>query len=769
MPPPSCGSSEQADQAGACACAETATPATLLLSTTATAPSRRMWYFRPAVNASHRATRVAANARYNCPSKIIGPCWPLPNIIMLKPRPSSLPAALYLLFPAMLCHSIAHADDPVIARVLVEGSRSSQLGLADSANQGSVSGRELELRTVYRPGEILEATPGLVVSQHSGEGKANQFYLRGFNLDHGTDLATFIDDMPVNQRSHAHGQGWTDLNFLMPELVGRLDYAKGPYSARQGDFASAGSAAITYVNRLPENIATISAGQNGFGRAAVAASSEVGAGNLLLALEGMHNNGPFTRGDNYRKYNGVLRYSQGYANNGWSVTAMAYHGQWNSTDQIPLRAVEDGRIGRFDAIDGTDGGAAERLNLSGTWRQTAAATSSKVSAYVIRNRLELFSNFSYFLNDPVNGDQFAQPDRRVTSGVTASRTWHLHEGPWLLSDWTVGAVGQNDNIINALQQTRARQILSTVRADHIVEGSAALYVENATRWSDRFRTVAGLRADRYRYDVRSDLAANSGSTSAGIVSPSLNLIVGPWAATEFYVNLGNGFHSNDARGTTTRVDPASGAALTPVPGLVRSTGLELGLRTEAIPKMQTALSLYRLDFASELTYIGDAGSTEAGRPSRRYGIEFSNYYKPLKWLSIDVDAAYARARSRDEVPQAGNYIEGAVEGVGQLALTVDKLGPWSGALRLRYFGPRPLLDDNSVRSRASTTVNGRIGYRIDAKTRVELEGFNLANRQTSAIDYYYASQLAGEAAPRDDVHFHPIEARSFRATLIRHW
>ena len=686
---------------------------------------------------------------------------------MPKRRP--LPSALLISFPVLFCHTYAFADDPVIQRVLVEGSRTSQLGLADSANQGTVTGRELELRTVYRPGEILEATPGLVVSQHSGEGKANQFYLRGFNLDHGTDLATFVDDMPVNQRSHAHGQGWTDLNFLIPELVGRLDYGKGPYSPRQGDFASAGSASVTYANRLPQNVATLSGGQNGYGRAALAASSDTGGGSMLYALEAMHNNGPFTNGDNYRKYNGVLRYSRGYANNGWSVTAMGYRARWNSTDQIPLRAVDNGSLGRFDAIDTTDGGAAERLSLSGVWRRTTQDTSAKVSAYLIRNRLDLFSNFTYFMNDPVNGDQFAQPDRRVTSGFNAAHTWHLHQGPWIQSDWTVGAVGQNDNIINGLQHTKARQVISTTRQDHIVETSGALYLENATRWTPSFRTVAGLRADRYRFDVQSSLDPNTGSNSAGIGSPSLNLIFGPWALTEFYVNMGTGFHSNDARGTVTTIDPKSGDALNPVPGLVRSKGLELGLRTEIVPKMQTSLSLYKLHFDSELTYVGDEGTTEAGRPSRRYGIEFSNYYKVLKWLSIDFDAAYAHARSRDHDPEAGDHIEGAVEGVGQLAMTVDKLGPWSGALRLRYFGPRPLTEDNSVRSHSSTTLNGRLGYRINPKTRIEVEGFNLTNRRVSAIDYYYTSQLRGEAEPVDDLHFHPIESRSFRVTLVHNW
>ncbi|MYM37946.1 TonB-dependent receptor [Duganella qianjiadongensis] len=678
--------------------------------------------------------------------------------------------ALWLALPALLLlYPRAHAEPAGLLTVTVEASRTSQLGLADSANQGSITGRELELRTVYRPAEILEATPGLIVGQHSGEGKASQYYLRGFNLDHGTDLATFVDDMPVNQRSHAHGQGWTDLNFLIPELVGRMDYSKGPYSARLGDFASAGSVTVNYANRLPDNIATLSGGQHGYGRAALAASTSLASGSLLYALESVHNNGPYTRGDNYRKVNGVLRYSEGQPSNGWSVTAMAYRGRWNSTDQIPLRAVQDGSIGRFDAIDNTDGGNSSRASLSATWRNTTAQAASKLNAYVIRNRLDLFSDFTYFMEDPVNGDQFGQPDRRVSSGFGASHTWRDVLLLGQASDWTLGATGQNDNVFNGLNHTRAQQVLSATRKDHIIESSAALYLENATRWSDRLRSVAGLRTDRYRYDVSSNLAPNSGVASAGLLSPSLSLIFSPLEQTELYLNLGKGFHSNDARGTVATLDVRTGEALAPVPGLVQSRGQEVGLRTELIPRMQTALSLYRLDFDSELTYIGDSGTTEAGRPSRRYGIELSNYYKVLPWLSIDVDAAYAHARSRDHDALAGDYIEDAVEGVGQLALTVDKLGPWSGAVRVRYFGPRPLTSDNRVRSRSSFTLNGHVAYQLAPKLRLSLEAFNIANRKVSAIDYYYSSQLRGEAAPVDDVHFHPSESRSLRATLIANW
>lgn len=674
--------------------------------------------------------------------------------------PRHLPLLLALFSPAV------HADD-IFQRVLVDGSRLNQLGVADSANAGSVTQQQLDARTSYRPGELLEAVPGLIVSQHSGEGKANQFYLRGFNLDHGTDLRTTVDEMPVNQRSHGHGQGWTDLNFLIPELAMRLDYKKGPYSAAQGDFSSAGAASIVYANRLTQGIASAGIGQNGFRRALLADSIDAGDGSLLYALEAQHNDGPFTQPDRYRKRNGVLRYSEGYANNGFNVTAMAYDASWNATDQIPLRAVQDGSLGRFDAVDASDGGKAQRYSLSGAWRQTTDDVSSRVSAYVIANRLALFSNFTYAMDDPVNGDQFAQPDRRVTAGLDASHTWHRHTDRGS-SDTTIGLQLQNDNIHNGLYNTRQRQVLSTTRQDHIVETSIGVYGENSTRWSRSLRTVAGLRADAYRFDVRSDRAANSGTASDHLFSPSLSVIAGPWRDTEAYVNIGNGFHSNDARGTTITVDPKTGEAAGKVTPLVRSRGLELGLRSAAIAGLQTSLSLYRLDFDSELLFIGDAGATEAGRPSRRYGIEFSSYYKPARWLSLDLDLAYARARSRGSDP-AGDFIPGAIEGVAQLAMTVTPPGSWSGSLRLRYFGPRPLIEDNSVRSAASVGLNGRIAYQVDKTWRVEVEGYNLANRRDSAIDYYYASRLPGEAQPVDDIHFHPVESRSLRMTLVKNF
>lgn len=681
-------------------------------------------------------------------------------------RISPIAAALTALF----FQGAASADDFVLQRVLVEGSRINQIGRTDSASSGTVGAKDLENRTVYRPGELLEATPGLIASQHSGEGKANQFYLRGFNLDHGTDLATWVDGMPVNQRSHAHGQGWTDLNFLIPELVTRLDYRKGPYSSLDGDFASAGKASLAYASRLVAPVATVTLGQDEYARTVLAASPEVAGGNLLYALELMKNDGPWTRPDGYRKVNAVLRYSRGYSNNGWTVTAMHYQGHWNSTDQIPLRAVQNGQLGRFDAIDLSDGGEAKRSSISGNWRRTTDDSATALNAYVIRNQLDLYSNFTYFLNDPVNGDQFAQPDRRVTTGLDGSHTWHFWKSAdgKRASDMTAGFQLQNDNIFNGLYDTRARQRIATTREDHIVETSGAVYLENATMWSDALRTVVGVRANRYRFNVDGDRLENSGRAYDTLVTPTLSVAYAPWKHTEFYLNYGHGFHSNDARGTVASVDPKTLDPVDRTPGLVRSRGMELGLRTVAMPKMETTVSIYRLDFASELTYIGDAGNTEAGDPSRRYGVELSNIYRANKWLSLNFDAAYARARSRGGNPD-GDRIPGAVEGVAQVGLTVDRVGPWSGALRLRYFGPRPLIEDDSVRSHASTTLNGRIGYRIGKDMRLEMEGFNLTNRRDSAIDYYYESRLANEAAGVEDIHFHPIEPRTFRLTFVKNW
>ncbi len=662
------------------------------------------------------------------------------------------------------------AGVPTLDTVEVEAAVDELVGSADSASVGTVPRAQLQARPIYRPGELLEEVPGLIITQHSGAGKANQYFLRGFNIDHGTDLRINFNGAPVNQRSHGHGQGYSDLNFLIPELIGDLQYTKGPYFAEQGDFASAGSVSFDYVNALPQGIAVLGVGEDGYGRAVIADTPKLGAGNLLYGHEVLHNDGPWINDDNFRKINAVLRYSQGNAQDGFSVTALGYTSKGTATNQIARRAVDSGLIGRFDTLDATDGSDTERYSLSADWRRLWTAGFTRVNAYVIRHELNLFSNFIYFLDDPVNGDQFEQADRRVTSGANASHTWLNTWGGRSVEN-TVGVQLQNDNIQNGLFRNAARQRLSTTRQDHIVESSGGVYFENRTQWLEQFRTVAGVRGDYYRFDVSSDNIANSGVENDTIFNPKLGLIFGPWAKTEYYLNAGSGFHSNDARGTTITLDPGAdiGENLPAdhVPGLVRSKGYGIGARSAIVPGLQSSLAFYVLDFDSELVFIGDAGNTEAGRKSRRVGFEFANFYKPTDWLTVDADIAFARARFRgDDVDGAGDRIPGAVEGVATLGATVDNFGPWFGAVQLRYFGPRPLIEDGSIRSAQTTLLSARVGYKITKNLRVALDGFNLLDSEDSQIDYFYTSRLPGEPAEGvGDVHFHPVESRSFRASL----
>jgi TonB dependent receptor-like, beta-barrel/Carboxypeptidase regulatory-like domain/TonB-dependent Receptor Plug Domain len=639
------------------------------------------------------------------------------------------------------------------------------LGLAEAGSVGVVTAEQIEQRPVYRSGEVFEAVPGVVVSQHSGEGKANQYYVRGFNIDHGTDLATWVAGAPVNMPTHAHGQGYSDNNFLIPELVSGVQYQKGTYDATEGDFSAAGNINVNYLNVLDRPIAKVEGGAGRFGRALFAGSTPVGRGHLLYAGEAYHSDGPWVRPDDFRKLNGILRFSQGDQQNGFSLTAMGYRGRWNSTDQVPQRAVDDGTLDRYGLVDDTDRGETHRVTLAGEWRRSARAGLTVVKGYAIDYGLDLFSNFTYFLDDPERGDQFEQKDERTVFGASVSQRFL---STWLGRDTesVAGFQGRLDRIpLVGLYHTQATRRLETIREDRVTQSSGALYFQSSTQWTPRLRTVAGLRGDLFHFDVASDLGANSGTRTATLASPKLSVIAGPFGSTEVYANAGLGFHSNDARGAVQTVDPRTGTPVRPVDPIVRASGAEIGLRTVAAGRVHATLALWGLDIASELLFVGDAGTTEASRPSRRTGFEVAGAWALRPWLSADADVAYSRARFRDDDP-AGSRIPGAVEGVVSAGLTLDGRGPLSGALRLRYFGPRPLIEDDSVRSQASTTLNARLGYRIARRYRLSLDVFNLTNAKVSDIDYFYASRLPGEPLEgREDFHTHPLEPLTVRASL----
>jgi outer membrane receptor protein involved in Fe transport len=660
------------------------------------------------------------------------------------------------------------AGMPTLDVIEVKAGTHDLIGVADAASVGTVTAKQLENRPLLRPAEVLETVPGLIVTQHAGDGKANQYFLRGFNLDHGTDFSVAIDGMPINLPTHAHGHGYLDLNFLIPELVERIQYKKGPYAAEDGDFSSAGSARIDYRRALPQDYVSIGLGSNGYRRLLTAADKETaGGGRWLGAVEVFHNDGPWEVPEHYKRLNGVLRYSEGTRNNGHSVAFMAYDGDWTSTDQLARRAVDQGLVNRYGSLDPTAGGNTRRLSLSGQWARQDGAVQTRANAYLVDYRLNLFSNFTYAMDDPANGDQFEQADRRRYGGFGWSRSqpvqWLGKEG-----DFTWGVQGRQDDIDNVgLYRTAARQRLSTVRSDSVNQGSLGLYGQWGAQWSDWLRSVAGLRHDRYRFKVDSSLAANSGKENDGITSPKLSLIFGPFANHEFYYNWGQGFHSNDARGTTIRVDPSNpGDSMSRVPALVKSRGQEVGWRSAPAPGWNTSVALWRLDLDSELLFVGDAGTTEASRPSHRQGVEWSNYWTPRDWLTLDADVALSKARFRDD-STVGNHVPGAVERAASVGIAVHDLGPWRGGLRLRYLGPRALKEDDSVRSGSSVMVNLNVGYKLAAKSQLTLEVLNLFNRKASDIDYYYESQLRGEAARVEDVHSHPAEPRIWRLTYTQ--
>ncbi len=658
-----------------------------------------------------------------------------------------------------------------LERVEVSGRHyDNAVGSSDAASQGAVRAELLKSRPALRPGEVLEFVPGVIVTQHSGDGKANQYFLRGFNLDHGTDFATTVNGLPVNMPTHGHGQGYSDLNFLIPELVDRIEYRKGPYFAKGGNFSAAGSADIAYRSTLDESFAALTLGQRQFQRFVGAGSTTLGGAlQVLGAVEVQHNDGPWTLPEHLRKSNGVLTLSGGTRAQGWSTSLMAYDARWNSTDQVPERLIAagtyDGKpFGRFDAIDVSDGGETRRTSVSGEWHRTTAGEATRVAAYAMNYRLQLFSNFTYALERPDEGDQFLQQDKRSVYGVSASHAVEHRLGE-LVARSEVGMQLRHDRIRVGLHDTVARRVVGTTRDDDVRETQLGVYGQTSVELAPWLRGVVGLRADQARFKVDSLRdAANSGSASAHLFSPKLSLVAGPWAKTELFFNAGRGFHSNDARGTTATVDPRTGDAVDKVPGLVAARGLELGARTEWLPGLQSSVALWKLDFDSELVYVGDAGATEANRPSRRHGIEWNNRYVPVPWLLVDADLAWTHARFKDADP-AGNRIPNAVDKVGSIAVTLRELGPWSASLQWRYLGSGALIEDNSVRSRSSLTTNLRVSRTLGRDSEVIFDVFNVLDRKVNDIEYFYESQLPGEAAPVADRHVHPAEPRTVRVTL----
>lgn len=635
--------------------------------------------------------------------------------------------------------------------IVVYGRGLGQVGLASSGSQGVVGYEDLERRPLARVGELTENVPGLIATQHSGEGKANQYFLRGFNLDHGTDLAGFVDGAPVNMRTHGHGQGYLDLNFLIPELVERIDYAKGPYHAEQGDFASAGSLAFTTRSRLAGPIAEVTGGSFGYARGLVAGSGDEGGGTLLAAVEATRSDGPWLLGERLAKFNALVKFSA--AN--WSLGLSAYANHWQSTDQIPERAVTSGLIPLNGAVDPDDGGRSGRIALTFNGR----FGNTRLTAYAIGSRLLLTNDFTYFLDDPVHGDAFRQVDRRGVFGGSLR-----HEIAGGAVTWRFGGETRWDHIgALGLYRSVAGQVSATIRQDKVDEYSGGLFAEGEWLIRPGLRLVLGLRGDAIGYDVRSSLAVNSGAGSAAIATPKAALAWQAGRGIEFYADYGEGYHSNDVRGATIAVDPQTGAPQSRVPVFVRSRGGELGARIER-RRVTASLVGFWLDLASELVFSGDDGTTQPSAATRRLGGELALFWRPVEGVAIDMAAAWTHARFRDVAPNQ-TFIPNATPFVLSGGVSARIAPRLTLTARLRHFAGAPLTPDGLHRAHETSVVNAG-AYWEAGRWRLSADMLNLFDTRDPDISYWYTSRLPSEpAAGVDGLLVHPVEPRQMRFTV----
>ncbi len=635
-------------------------------------------------------------------------------------------------------------DADELHEVVVFGRAEHEIGTADAASEGAVAGADLSVRPMLRVAELLEAVPGLIAAQHSGSGKANQYFLRGFNLDHGTDFTTYVDGMPWNLRSHGHGQGYLDVNGLIPEVVDRIDYRKGPYRADVGDFALAGSSFMTTIDRLASPFVSAELGQYGWGRLAGGTTTALGQGELTGIAQLETYDGPWQLAEHLRHGSMWSKYVQDIGANRLEVSLSGYHATWRPTEQSPEISIGTPACAdEYCSLDPTATGITNR------WILTANFTTPDWHATAYAQRYDW-----HMLSDPTYDYQIRQFDHRWTVGGSVQRELVLGQHVEL----TVGSEVRYDDVGRVgLDHTNAGILVENLSNNSIREGSIAGYSEATWHITDTLRATGGLRADYYHFGVGANAGANpatvSGSSNDHLVSPKIGLAWTVTDAIELYANWGRGYHSNDARGVVNSV--------TPVPGLVSGTGKEGGVRFE-IGNMNLTAAYWWLNIDSELVFVGDSNAVEPKSGGRRRGLELVAFWKPVSWLGIDAVYAHSHARYKNlqEDPDyvagdpvygtlQGYNVEGSVQSAGELGISAVR-GPWEASGRLRYLGPYPLVPSGTRRASAETMVNLRLAYKF-SHTMLYGELLNALGSHGKDIRYYYPTFAPGVTAPGDEI------------------
>ena len=684
------------------------------------------------------------------------------------------------------------SKDTTVSEVVVTASRADLLTKAATASQGSVTRKEVELRPVYRIGQVYESLPGLVVTVHSGEGKANQYLLRGFNLDHGTDFASFIDGMPINRPTNTHGQGYSDQNFIMPEIIASLDYTKGPYYAAVGDFGAVGSAHVRLIDDLP-NQASASIGTLRDDDLYLGGTQHFDSDDRVWeAVELGHMDGPWSPPSNFNKINAAARFSHGTDADGFSLTGMYYNSAGHLETDQSIYALDEGLIGRYGTLDSSDGSRSERYSVSGHYGATGDGWRFSSNAYAIHSTMTLWNDFTHYLFDPIEGDQEQQDETRDTFGGDAAFTL-THDFGATRSDTTIGLQDRFDSVYIDRRHTHDRVALAycelanvagtaatpyaavngACSADQVRLNDLGVYIENTTHWTSWLRTILGLREEDYQASDHSLTLASRQSGGQTLLQPKGSIVFGPWAKTELYVSAGRGFHSDDVRGVFETV-PLEGIQNLAVktPFLAPATGEEVGLRTDIVPKVQVQVAVFQEDFSSELAYDQDQGEDQASAPSRRQGVEFSAEYRPISWIELNTDLAFSKARYNASPAElaafglGGDFIANAPSFIGSFGVLVDNLGPWFGGLQWRDLGPYPVLDGQQYpQDKGYSEVNLDAGYKVNARLKIQVGVYNLLNERANAAAYYYTSRLVPTGPEVTGLQVHPLEPISARLTV----
>ena len=660
---------------------------------------------------------------------------------------------------------LTHVDE-MLEEVTVTGRKKVLVGEARSASEGVISQADIYKRPVQRPGDILEAVPGLIVTQHSGSGKSNQLYLRGFNLDHGTDFATWIDGMPVNMRSHGHGQGYTDINFLMPEIIEEMSFVKGPYHSEIGDFSSAGGVHIQTIDQLDKKSIKVGLGENGFNRILAMGSAKSESKVITGALELQGYDGPWIDiNEDVNKVNGFFKFARNNELGKRSITAMIYDNEWNSADQIPSRAISEGIIDDFGSLDKTLGGSTRRMSVSSEYSHDHKTNKVVWRSYIIGYELDLWSNFTYLLDDPVGGDQFKQKDKRTIFGGSYENLWVGNTESF--TEHRFGIDFRHDAVDEVgLYRSREREIMGPIREDQVDESSISSFYEMSFDLRSSWRAVLGIRADAFKFKVNSKDYNLTDDDSDFILSPKASIAYAFSDNNEMYFSYGNGFHSNDARGVITFADSIAEEKLSPADPLVKSTGFEWGIKALINEQLNTSLAVWSLELDSELLFVGDAGNTEANRPSKRWGIEFNNLWSINEIWSLEADFAYSNAKFNDDDLE-NRSVPGSLKNVASGILSAEYPSGFFASFSFRYFGEVPLIEDGSIKSEGSTYANLALGWLMD-DWQVQLDILNIFDSNDHDIDYFYASRLAGEPANGyEDIHYHIFEPRQIRFYLSK--